>query len=317
MAPDGDMADAGTLHVIVTCTNRKSRPIPDCCRLRSVTEIDIGERVREWIRRLRGIPDSPLITARDLYAGEHWQVACSLPGMAGEQRIRLWACSAGYALIPADAQVRPYSATFTSGHLDSVPGGTEGAKAWWDELSNWEGPSQGEPRSIRALAETTPAAGFLLVLSTPYLRACEDDIAAAIGLVRDPDRFMVVSAGARSPGLLGNVMVPADARLQAALGGTRQALNTRIAAYLLSGGICSRADAAQHLAQLLAEQPPIPRYERKKLSDAEVLALIEDGLARSPGASASRLLRHIRDAGYACEQGRFGRLHKLFTENAT
>jgi hypothetical protein len=305
------------LHLIVTCTNRKSLAVPSQYRLGSVPGADVGTRAFEWIRRLSANVDSQLIAAQHLYAGEHWMVACGLPRLTGCGRIQLWACSAGYGLISADALVLPYAATFTSGHPDSVPGGAEGAKAWWDALSNWKGPSANHPRSICELAETEPTASFLLVLSAPYLRACEHDIAAANRLVRDPDRFMVVSAGARNPGMLGDVMVPADARLQAFLGGTRQALNARIAAHLISAGIRSRTAAVRHLVRLLAEQPPIPRYERKKLSDAEVLALIGDGLTRLPGASASRLLRQLRDAGYACEQGRFGRLHKHFIEDLT
>lgn len=311
------MSDSGIVHVIVTCTNRKSVPVPAQCRLGSVPGADTSVRAREWIRRLSAPDDSQLIAARHLYAGEHWVVACGLPGVARKGRVQLWACSAGYGLIPADALIGPYAATFTSGHPDSGPGGAEGARAWWDALGNWEGPSRGRPRSFSELAEAEPAAGFLLVLSAPYLQACEHDIAAASRLVRDADRFMVVSAGARNAGVLGNVMVPADARLQAFLGGTRQALNARIAAHLLSLGTGSRAGAARHLARLLADQPPVPRYERKKLSDAEVLALIDDSMARMPGASASRLLRQFRDAGYACEQGRFGRLHQRFTENPT
>ena len=82
-------------------------------------------------------------------------------------------------------------------------------------------------------------------------------------------------------------------------------------------GSVSRAEACRQLARLLAQQPPLPRYERKKLSDTEVLALIKDGLDQSPGTSASRLLRQIRDAGYACEQRRFGHLFQAFRENAT
>jgi hypothetical protein len=167
------------------------------------------------------------------------------------------------------------------------------------------------------LTAADSAAGFLLVLSASYLQACRDDITAAIELVRDPDRLMVVSAGARNPGQLTNLLVPADARLQACLGGTRQALNIRIAAYLATAGIRSRAEATDHLTQLLEEQPPITSYGRKKLSDREILALIKDGLAQTPGASASRLLRQFRDAGYACEQARFGHLYQFFTENAT
>ena len=317
MAVDGPVGSPGTVHVIVTCTNRKSQPVPDRCHLRSVPAGDTDGRARDWICRLSDTSYSPLVAARDLYAGEHWVVACGLPDLAGGGRIQLWACSAGYGLIPADALVHPYAATFTGGHPDTVPGGADGAGAWWRALSLWEGPSSGRPRSIRELAAKEPTASYLLALSASYLHACREDIVAASSLVRDPDRFVVVSAGARDPGRLAHVMVPADARLQALLGGTRQALNARIAAHLLSAGIIGRADAARHLARLLAQQPSVPRYERKKLSDAEVLALIADGLTRSPGASASRLLRQFRDAGYACEQARFGRLHQLFTENAT
>jgi len=105
-------------------------------------------------------------------------------------------------------------------------------------------------------------------------------------------------------------MVPADARLQRFLGGTRQALNARIAAYLLSDGISSRAEATQSMMRLLAQQAPLTRYERKKLSDREVTEMIACRLAQAPGTSASRLLREFRDAGYACEQQRFAGLYR-------
>jgi hypothetical protein len=311
-----DAGDDGTVHVVVTCTNRKSHPVAAPWRLGSLVGADSGELARKWIQVLAADPGSPLVPARDLYAGEHWQMACGLPGAVGG-RGQLWACSAGYGLIPAEALVHPYAATFASGHPDSVQGGSEGSRAWWDALSRWQGPSPGQPRTLRDLVAADPAAAFLLVLSAPYLRACGDDAAAASRLAADPDRFMIVSAGARNSGLLGDLMVPADARLQALLGGTRQVLNVRIAAHLLSAGILRRGDATRYLARLLEEQPPVPRYDRKKLTDAEVLGLIRDSLARIPAASASHLLRQLRDAGYACEQGRFGRLHRLITEDLT
>src|SRR6266568_5508906 len=176
MAADGHTDSLGTVHVIVTCTNRKSQLVPDRRQLGSVPAGDTDERARDWICRLSDTPDSPPITARDLYAGEHWTVACGLPDLAGGGRIRLWACSAGYGLIPADAPLRPYAATFTGGHPDSVPGGADGARAWWYALSSWEGPSSGQSRSIRELAATEPAASYLLALSAPYLQACREDI---------------------------------------------------------------------------------------------------------------------------------------------
>jgi hypothetical protein len=107
--------------------------------------------------------------------------------------------------------------------------------------------------------------------------------------------------------------VPADARLQAFLGGTRQALNARIAAHVLAAGITGRAEAVRYMTRLLDAQPPVRRYERKQLTDEEVTKMITCRLAESPGTSASWMLREFRDTGHACEQSRFAKLHRLVT----
>jgi hypothetical protein len=219
-------------------------------------------------------------------------------------------CSAGYGLIRASARIRPYAASF-SGYEDRVPGGAFGARWWWQALARWEGPEPGQPRSIRELAAANPTASFMLALSAAYLDACRDDINAATTELHDPDRLLVISAGTRGPcGELTRLIVPADARLQAVLGGARQALNARITDRLLSTGLTSRAEASRYMAELLADQPPVTRYERKKLSDEEVIAMIKSRLARESGMPASRMLREFRDIGYACEQQRFADLYR-------
>ena len=108
---------------------------------------------------------------------------------------------------------------------------------------------------------------------------------AACERITDLDRFLIVSAGARSEGDLAAFMVPADARLQAYFSGTRRALNARIGAHLLSRDIRGRDEAVGHLTRLLAAQPPIPRYDRKKQSDREILDLI----AEPPGPDADNV----------------------------
>ena len=90
-------------------------------------------------------------------------------------------------------------------------------------------------------------------------------------------------------------------------------LNARIAAHLLSAGISSRVEATHCMTRMLTEQPPVTRYERRKLTDEEVTEMIACRLAQAPGTSASRLLREFRDAGYACEQQRFGGLYRIVT----
>lgn len=314
-ASDSHRGQPATVHVIVTCANRKSCPIPARLQLGQVPGRSAAQRVRAWVTRLAQTGSAPQIPAIDLYAGEHWSIARGFPVLRrpGEE-VRLWACSAGYGLIPAEALIMPYHATLTPGQADSVPGL---AASWWSFLSDWGGPSPQHPRSIRALVAADPAAVFMFVLSKSYLRACGPDIAAACEHASDLDRLFIVSAGARPQGDRAAFMVPADARLQACLGGTRRALNARIGAHLLSAGIRSKGEAAEYLARLLAAQPPIPRYDRTKQSDREILDLIAARLAQAPGTSANRLLREFRDAGLACEQHRFSRLYRGVAEAAS
>jgi len=309
---DRDPERLTTVHVVVTCANRKSLPIPSHLQLGEVPGSSAIERVRKWIARLADTGSAPQVPAFDLYAGEHWSVArrFSAHALPGEE-IQLWACSAGYGLIPAEARIMPYHATLTPNQADSVPGETA---SWWTWLSEWSGPSPEYPRSIRALIASDPTAVFMFVLSKNYLRACGEDIAAGSEHVADPNRLLIVSAGARLQGDLAVFAVPADARLQAQFSGTRRALNARIGSYLLSEGIRGRSEATADLTRLLAAQPPIPRYDRKKQTDREILDLIAQRVAQTPATSANRLLREFRDAGLACEQHRFSRLYRTVAE---
>lgn len=311
---------AKKLHIIVTCAERKTVQPPDELQLRNVPGGAPAARAAVWTRKLGR--DGERRPALDMYKGEHWQVAKSLPDLAVEaglvirEDVHLWACSAGYGLIPVEAPVQPYAATFTPGHADSVSkpgdgfGGRADAPAWWRAIADWEGPVSGAPRSFEALGVRDPNASFLFVLSATYLQACATDITKASAAVIDVDRFLIVSAGSRVTKEIGQLLLPADARLQADLGGTRGVLNVRIAAALLKHTALDRASATRYLSEKLSTSPGITRYERKPMSDKEVKHWIAAVLRETPGVSASGLLRRFRDEGFACEQSRFGRLHE-------
>ena len=301
---------AGTalrVHVVVTCSHRKSRPVPSRLRLRTVTGIRMSTRVQSWTQRLSD-ERVPTVRALDLYAGEHWTLVRELTGNGapGKPQVSLWVCSAGYGLVPAGAQLRPYSATFSSGQPDTVPGGRVGLTEWWAALGEWAGPAEA-PRSIAQLVATDPAARVLLVLSANYLAACRDDILDAVEAM-DSVNLSIVSAGAKGPGDLVEFVLPGDARLQSALGGTRQSLNVRIARHLLDKGIVSHAEMRDLLAELLAAQPALLTYNRARMTDAELRSFIRRRLRREPDATHTTILRALRDSGRACEQGRFAAL---------
>jgi hypothetical protein len=263
------------------------------------------ERVHEWTARLSD-PTIPALTARELYAGEQWDVAKRLGDEATGVAVRLWVCSAGYGLIPADAAIRPYSATFSFRHADSVADDRRGALAWWEALTRWSGPTTA-PRSLAELAQTDATGRTLVVLSADYVTACYDDLRAAT----KTGTLSLISAGTKKALGLDASILRVDARLQHVVGGSRQSLNVRVAAHLLATGALDHDDMQAYLVRLLRAQPPVPKFDRRSLTDEELRTFIRAGRSRDPSVSRSRLLRGLRDSGMACEQSRFGELFRL------
>ena len=123
------------LIIVVRCTNRKSEAVAPELRLRDVAAGRLDGRFADWSRRLATSAAGP-VEAQKLYQGRYWSRVRSVVQKAANSgfAVELWICSAGYGLIPGHAAVKPYSATFSSGKLDSIG---PGAAQWWQELSSW------------------------------------------------------------------------------------------------------------------------------------------------------------------------------------
>jgi hypothetical protein len=306
------------VHLVVACANRKTQPVPTALRLRHVIGASPAGRAATWVEQLERSAE-PTVPARELYAGEHWQVVRELEPTATAAGLdaSLWVCSAGYGLVNADAPLRPYAATFAAGHADSVSPNPRNRPHWWAALADWKGPMASAPRTLRELAGHQPHAVFLVALSSAYLAACADDLLGAADELASPELLTIISAGTRSSSPLARHLAPATAQLQPTVGGTRQSLNSRILAHLLR----RHADALTHtrirraLSGLLAAAPPLVCYQRSPRTDPQVATFIRRRLTTDPEATASRLLREFRDLGYACEQGRFAVLYRAVRED--
>jgi hypothetical protein len=304
------------LHIVVTCTNRKTAVPRSHLRLGAVTGSTTAALRRRWTARLAREKQSTA-SARETYAGEHWSVATTLPDQSARpDETQLWVASAGYGLIPSEASIAPYSATFTPGHVDSVPGLPAAASDWWREIATWEGPCPGTNRTLADLAQSDPHATLVVVLSPPYLRACRQDILAAAERLDVDEQLTIVSVGADRSGPIAELLVDADGRLQGLLGGSKLSLNARVAGYMIRNGLLGRSQASEHLRQLTRTLPEPVVFSRTPMADAEVGAFISRQLANDPGTSATRLLRALRDSGLACEQHRFHRLYRDFVGGA-
>lgn len=301
------------VHVIAACTDRKRLPIPAQRRLRAIHGRTLDGRFASWRRALAsGAPGDRC--AADLYSGDHWSVVRALAKTAASQgwRVRLWAASAGYGLIPADATIVPYSATFVSGHPDSVTTADsstwrEDVRAWWRLQGAAPGPDLSAARRVADLAAEGPRA-ILIVASDAYISAMEEDLVAAREALPDPERLLVVSARPRRATDLVVNWIETDARLRQALGGAVGSLHARVARHLLTTldpALFSASAARTVIHRLLAGTPALPVYDRATTTDDRVEAFIRRARRHDPSACHTPLLREFRRSGYRCEQSRF------------
>lgn len=313
--PGAVVTEGPTLDLVIGCTDRKLRPASPHLKFGERQAGPLASRVADWTRALEASTDEKL-PAEALYAGDHWSVVRTI---AAEPRqgldVRVWVASGGYGLIGLQTLVRAYGATFAAGHADSIaPNDSSFTTAdWWDAVTEWCPEGWTGPRSVTSLAKQAQhhARSFvLLAISGPYVEALERDIAAARAII--PERLATISVGGATVrssqrGACIN-LIRSDARLQAIVGGAMHAINARVARKVLdeTSRWFPSLEALQHLIDhWLSEAPPMPAYNRDRKSDDEIRSLIVEALRRDARMTHTRLLRELRTAGQACEQGRF------------
>ena len=299
---------AADIRVIVGCTDRKSLPVNDHLRLGNVAVTT--NRIKVWQERIENAPCRS--AAGNLYAGEAWAVARSLPTktQTGESITR-WIVSAGSGLIQYSDPIAPYSAAVAPGGTDSVSarGETDAAGQWWDELSKWRPPEIFGPRSLRDLAIKDPEAPIVVAVSATYLKAIWNDLANAA----EVSEQVVVLGRSAPPGV---TLIPCDARIQSTVGGARTSMNNRALRLLLEQADQHKfkPDAmTSHFEALLADGA-IETYERVAQTDDQVRRFIRAKRNEHTNLARTPALRMLRDQGFACEQTRFRELWEQIVE---
>jgi hypothetical protein len=309
------------VNVLVTCSNKKT--ISGGLALRSIPRVSIPERAANWTLHLAS--DVARVPAHELYGGEHWSVVKSLRGVAGENGVTsvVWICSAGYGLVSWASPLQPYAATFADRHPDSVANRAERGnrrvqlERWWACLAGWSGPRPGDPRTLVDLVAQVPSTPLIVAVSPGYLQAISSDLKDAHRRMRSDVPLIVLTCDAKMARELEEISILCDARLQRVVHGPRNSLNVRILRSLLSSvrniGI-SVETWRSHVASLLTGQPPVQKYDRRKVTDLEIREFVRRELEASSTMSHTVLLRKLRDGGRACEQARFRGLYASVTE---
>lgn len=301
------------IHLVLSCTNRKHAVPGAHPRLRDVRGKDVASRASNWIETIESV--EPQVPASELYAGEYWVAALALAEECRRHSLtQVWVISAGVGLVKLDDHVPAYAATLASGHPDSVARGGEGRdarEAWWLALSAWGGPrGTTGPRRLADL-DTADGSTVIVCAGRTYLETVASDL-VALQAKSSEDRLLLVSSGG-SPAGLEPAWLSVAGQLRMRFGGSMSSTAARVSRgaveRLAPSGKLSASATRALIAEWVEESAPLPHFDRKPLSDAELARWIERDLDRNEGATnPSASLRRLRAAGSACEQGRFGRL---------
>ena len=245
------------IHVVVSCTDRKSLTPDPRLRASALPATNLSDRLATWIDRLGNVRRT--VTARNLYQGEHWAVARDLADRGG---VEVWVASAGYGLVAIDTMIESYQATFAGHQAESVvlPGTSssmdDDRSKWWSGLQD-RGSSAGA-----TIGELSSEGPVIVAASRPYLIAMERELYAAASV--SPGRVMLSTVG-DVPSTLRSLNTPGDGSLRTVLGGSMQAVTVRLAAKIVESidETSLTMDAASELTlALMAQARPLDRFSR-------------------------------------------------------
>jgi hypothetical protein len=309
------MSSSRTIQLIVTCTDRKTVPAPKHRQVRTLKGDPVA-RESAWVDRIKQPATTQVLPARELYAGEHWNVVTSIPDRVGRWTVKIWVASAGLGLIPIEKRIESYGATFANGQADSIARAADRIGASDTKLDWWSGLTK-RSRSIASVARANPASPIVFAGSPSYLRPLAEDLTKAVDLLNRPDQLFIASAGKSS--VLPDHQLNADARLTHSdfLGGTRLSINVRIAKWLVESAPSHKFDPHSVHAELESFSKNVPKlkiYNRTRVTEKQMRSFITKEFRdarreRRNVAPHSRLLRQFRTAGFAYEQKNFRALY--------
>lgn len=241
---------------------------------------------------------APRSRADQLYSGRAFN---TLKSAAASLEVDLGIVSAGLGFLLGTTHVPSYSLTLAEGP-DALRHCAPGLdpRDWWARMSH-------SPFAVDLAGEVQSRPVTILALTRPYAAMLAETLEA---LGDDLARVRLVGLGLERvlPATLARSILPYDQRAEAFLnGGTRGEFAARAAAFHLAewAGCAWDLDREREHAAAICQAGAAPtRPVRRRVTDAEILAVIAGAATDSPWAA----LRRLRGDGIACGSGRIGRI---------
>lgn len=292
--------------VISNCSKRKRVPLDSSLRARDLDSGDTADVAAQWTRRLKAAPMAAL--AKDLYGGRAFVEAARAAKRADA---KLLIVSAGLGLIEYEAQVPAYGLTTVRRDPDCILDKTgEGARAWWSALQ------RASPLQTSAL--DAEAGLILAALPGAYLTMIADDWSTWPQERLARLRLFTKEEPQAGSAAFRSAWMPYDDRLdsvEASHEGTQGDFAQRALGHFVSSIVGTAIDVDRQ-GVLAALDGLSPRHVpvRKRLSDTEIMAIIDADWTLVGGRSSAMLRRLRDDLVVACEQRRFQGLFKTVAD---
>jgi hypothetical protein len=304
LEPDARPELGSVAAVITICAQQKRVKAPVGGTPAGLTIQPQEQVAAAWQKALTELPAD--VPACDLYAGRAFGLARTAATRAASP---LYIISAGLGLVAGDDLAPAYGLTVTKNVAESIASKVAGP---FDPVRWFESLMTGNSSAGWDQVGGDGKGRILVALTKPYANMAGPSLAAAPPQMRDRLRIFGANLNRALPKQLHSAVAPYDDRLDAVVPGTRSDFAQRALLHFVEHVAPHPVDRESEfeVVKTLLSGVIVPdRPVRAPRSDAELIILIKGRLR--PGASASGLLRQLRDVdGIACEQGRFARLFK-------
>ena len=289
---------------LFACTASKTSCPETSLQMRRYTHLSAAKAAHNWCAAVQ--QSSAITKVGGLYKGGYWSLARGVVSNS-PWPVRAFVVSAGLGLRGFGDAVPAYTATFTKGNPDLVPdgGSLAGRRAWWRLLGGAD-----------RLTEIVRSADgpVLVALPQAYLEVVLPDL-IDVDASLEAGRLSVFTSNTAAQKLLGRAAIPLTGAMRHALGGPVGSLTATAVAHAVehAKAVDELTTACLlerfHAIRSTATKPTYPK--RQSRTEDQARAWIVTALSGSnPPTSGSAALRAFRDAGFAYEQKRFGRLFR-------
>ena len=300
--------------VVTTCTGRKRADPEISLSAHNLPTGSLEFLGKEWRERISEA--KPSGQAQDIYCGRSITEAITASSLLS---CNLIIVSAGLGFVDSDSGIPAYSLTLSEGYADSlgpkISSATWRPSEWWSEVSKGHFGS----RSLVDFMDANPNSIVLMALSTSYAKMISNEFEKLTLEQTSRIRIFGYSLLDILPNCVSGAVMPFDGRLdgpQSSKPGTMSDFSSRalsVFSEMVIEGVVSLKSAdldAATVSAHISEWAYPERLKRTKMSDIEILKVINEHWDDVDGLSSKMLTYLRRKLGIACEQSRFSKLFK-------